>query len=364
MTTDNMETASGILTIDLEALAKNYKLLKSTVGSSCGIAGIVKANAYGLGLKEVADTLIKQNCSKFFVANLDEALSLRKISSDIDIHVLGGLFKGAEDIYIEHNIIPVLNCLDDIERFKNINSERNNAVLHFDTGMNRLGLDSAETDKLLNDMSLINNLNLTYIMTHFACADEKDNPMTAQQADEFKRIAQYFSNTPKSLANSPAIFRNDDYHCDLARPGIALYGGNPTPETENPMHNVVDLKCRILQIREGKIGDTVGYGATRTLKKNTQIATVAIGYADGFLRSNSDKAYVYWQDQRCPVLGRVSMDLITVDISDITGQKPQIGDMIEIIGANQTIDDLANSAGTISYEIITSLGARYKRQYI
>jgi len=364
MTIDNTRTASGVLTINLEALTQNYNLLKSTVGESCDVAGVVKANAYGLGLEKVTKALLKQNCSKFFVATLDEAIALRAINSDIIIYLLGGLFKGAEDIYIAQNITPVLNSLDEIKRYQALSSEHKNAILHFDTGMSRLGLDLSETQAILNDPTLLSGIKLTYIMSHFACADDKDHSMTIEQANKFAQIAEHFPNSLKSLANSSGVFRDTQHHYDLARPGISLYGGNPTPETQNPMKNVVELQCRILQIRDSKIGDSVGYSATHTLDQNTQIATLSCGYADGLLRSNSNKAYVYWQGQACPVLGRISMDLITIDIGNITGQKPQIGDMVEILGPNQNIDDLATNAGTISYEILTSLGARYKRHYI
>ena len=367
MTTDNLNTASGALTIDLGALAENYSILQNQVVAECDVAGIVKANAYGLGVEQVVQTLIKKGCTEFFVATLEEALQLRGIYKDINIHVLGGLFKSAEAEYLEHAIIPVLNSFDDIIRYQALIKKNNaplKAVLHFDTGMRRLGLDAFETKKLLDDMTLTNGINITNIMSHFACADDDNHALTKQQADEFDTIAKHFPNTPKSLANSSGVFRSADYHYNLARPGIALYGGNPTPESQNPMKNVVSLDARILQIRNASKAETVGYSATRKLTQDTQIATVACGYADGYLRSNSDRATVYWKGQACPLLGRVSMDLLTVDIGHISNDKPKTGDFIELLGANQTIDDLAESAGTISYEIITSLGARYSRRYI
>jgi alanine racemase len=201
-------------------------------------------------------------------------------------------------------------------------------------------------------------------MSHFASADEQDQELTQIQHQRFEGITKYFPDTPKSLANSSGLFRSKDYHYDMVRPGYALYGGNPTPETTNPMHNVVSLESRILQIRTCKKGETIGYGASYTFDKDTTTATLALGYADGFFRAHSNKAKLYYNNQPCPVIGRVSMDLVTIDISNITGKPPIQGDAVEILGANQSVDDLAISAGTIGYEILTSLGARYKREYI
>ena len=360
-------SANGILTINLEKLAANYRVFQNKVGTNCDVAGVIKADAYGLGLKQVSDQLKKLGCPLFLVATLDEALELREYDSDTPIAVLGGLMNKTESTYVEHHITPILNTPIDIKNWNDYAAQQHKnlkAILHCDTAMNRLGLSTQETKDFVQNRDLFNNIDITMVMSHFACADELDHPLTTQQAERFDTVAQSFPNAQKSLANSSGLFRNPQYHYDMVRPGYSLYGGNPTPETTNPMQNVVTLHSRILQIRECKKGQSIGYGATHEFNKDTRTATLALGYADGFLRSNSAKAVVYYEGQPCPVLGRVSMDLVSIDISHIKEKQPQQGEAIEILGDHQTVDDLANSAGTIGYEILTSLGKRYKRRYI
>lgn len=360
-----LDTANAHLTIDLDTLANNYRQFQKMASPHCAIAGVIKANAYGLGLKEVFQTLKALGCQQYFVATLDEALSLRAIDKSAPIAVLGGLFTGAEDTYIAHNITPVLNSPFDIDNWSTQarqKSQKLPAFIHFDTGMNRLGLSAAETSTLLEDQTKLDGLDVQLIMSHFICADNHNSPLTPEQAEKFSHIAKHFPKAKKSLANSPGLFANKSYHYDVARPGYSLYGGNPTPHTDNPMKPVVHLKARILQVRECKKGETIGYGPTYTFDKDTRTATVALGYADGFLRSNSNKAKLYYNGIACQVLGRVSMDLTSIDISPLPELKQ--GDWIEVLGDHQSVDDLAATAGTIGYEILTSLGSRYKRHYI
>ncbi|MCI5060321.1 MAG: alanine racemase [Alphaproteobacteria bacterium] len=359
------ELNAPFLAIDLGAIADNYLLLKKQVGANCAVAGVVKTNAYGLGVQEVAQTLEKFECPQYFVATLDEALTLRSCIPNTPVAVLGAVIKGAEKEYFNHNITPILNSLRDIETWRASASTRNQkleAIIHFDIGMNRLGLSTDESDILLDDLTLLEGLNITTIMSHFACADEKDHPLTEQQAHKFANIAMLFPRAYKSLANSSGIFRDRSFHYDMVRPGYALYGGNPTPETSNPMRPVVTLEAPVLQTRHVKKGQSVGYGTTHIFEQDTQTATIALGYGDGFLRSGSSKANVYYEGTACPVLGRVSMDLITIDIGHLE-QRPQTGDKVEILGHHQSIDDLAHTMDTIGYEILTSLGTRYKRVY-
>jgi alanine racemase len=363
--------SSGILTINLNALEKNYQTFQHKVGANCAVAGVVKADAYGLGFQPVVEKLTELGCSQFFVATLEEAIQLRGFNKNTPVAVLGGLYHGAENEYVTQHITPVLNSPDDIARWKNISANKEkalSAILHIDTAMNRLGLSAMETEDLINHIESLGNIDVQTIMTHFACADDKDHPLTQTQADRFVTIAlkfeKYFPKASKSLANSSGLFRNDDFHLDMVRPGYALYGGNPTPENANPMQRVVDLSVRILQVRACKKGETIGYGAGHKFTQDTQTATVALGYADGFLRSHSGQGQVYWQGQPCPVLGRVSMDAVTIDLSQIEGALPTQGDQIEILGPNQSVDDIANAAGTIGYEVLTSLGARYRRLYV
>ena len=356
---------SGKLSINLKALADNYRTFQSITPNHCDVAGVIKANAYGLGATEVFKTLKALNCPQFFVATLDEALTLRKNDSDTPIAVLGGLFSGAEDAYMQSNIVPVLNSPFEIEKWAEMakrSDKKLPTIIHFDTAMNRLGLSTEETQALLDDVSALDGLDVQLIMSHFACADEKDHELTEEQANRFAKIAKHFPHAKKSLANSPGLFSSDTYHYDLVRPGYALYGGNPTPHANNPMKTVVSLKVRILQIREAKKGDSIGYAASHTFEKDTRTATVALGYADGFLRSLSGKAKLYYDGTPCEVLGRVSMDLTSINIDHIPHAKP--GDWVEILGDNQNVDELADTCGTIGYEILTNLGQRYKRQYI
>lgn len=370
---------SGVLAIDLGALIQNYQILGDRVGANVGVAGILKANAYGLGLKEVATELKKQGCPQFFVATLEEALELRSFDENTPLAVLGGLFQGQESTYIEKNIIPVLNSPDDIKRWNKWGQDENKKVpafLHFDTGMNRLGLSRHEFEILRDDPSQFKAVNVQMVMSHFVAADDWAQAwakeLTIAQGDLFSDIAvraeKLWPNVKKSLANSPGAFRSPHYHYDMVRPGYALYGGNPTPEKTNLMHHVVSLKARILQIRRCKKHETIGYGASYKLNKDTRTATIAVGYADGFLRSASsskdNQAVVYYEGQPCPVIGRVSMDMVTIDISKVKDKPPAQGDAIEILGQHQSVDDLAKSASTIGYEILTSLGHRYKREYI
>jgi len=353
------------LTINLTALAQNYRLLQQKAGYDCVVAGVVKANAYGLGLEPVARTLLKEKCPQFFVATLGEALEFREIDKNTPVAVLGGLFYGVETLYLEKNIQPVINSLNDLARWQDLaikNKIKAPTILHFDTGMNRLGLSEDDAQTLISQPELYKSLDVQWIMSHFACADEPQHPLTADQAKRFQEISAHFPNAKKSLGNSSGLFRDVQFKSNMVRPGIALYGGNPTPEQSNPMKQVVSLNARVLQTRTCKKGDSIGYGASHVFEQDTQTATVGIGYADGFLRSNSNKGAFHYQSQLCPILGRVSMDLVTIDISQCKNM-PKQGDWVEVISSNNTIDDIAQNSNTISYEVLTSLGDRSLREY-
>ncbi len=357
---------SGVLTIDLKALAANYRQFRALAGPDVAVAGVVKADAYGLGAEQVFKALWQEGCTEFFVATPEEAFALRALEDEAQIAVLGGLWPGYAQDFLQQDIIPVLNSLEMTQRWQTLAQQKNQslpAILHFDTGMNRLGFGAQETQKILEDKTHLEGLDVQIVMSHFACADEKDHPLTAHQNERFAKIAAVFPGARKSLANSPGLFRAQDYHYDLVRPGYALYGGNPTPETDNPVRPVVRLDVPVLQIRDVKKGETIGYGAGHRFDKDTQTATLALGYADGFLRSGSGRANVFFKGQACPVLGRISMDLTSIDIGSLQ-EKPQPGDMIEILGAHQSVDDLAEAAGTIGYEVLTALGTRYRRSYV
>lgn len=364
-----MSGASSWLTINLGAIAANYRTLKSRVGDHVAVAPAVKANGYGLGAERVATTFYQQGARLFFVATMDEALNLRaQLPDDAHVAMLCGLIPGLEADYHAYNIWPVLNSLDDIERWQQecVRVQRAlPAIIHFDTGMNRLGLGPDETQELiLSGLPALESMDCKAIMSHFSCADESENPMTEEQFQTFDAIAKYFPHAKKSLCNSSGIFRDPKYHYDMVRSGMALCGLNPTPETDSPMQPVVQLETRILQIRNVDGKSAVGYGATYRFDKKGRQATVSMGYADGFLRHLGPKGKLYYNGQPCPITGRVSMDLVTVDISNIIGEQPQTGDKMEALGPHQSADSLAESGGTIGYEILTTLGSRYHRQYV
>lgn len=359
-------TAPARLNVSLSALVGNYRLMKSMGGSST--APVLKADGYGTGAAQAFKALRAEGAQQFFVATPEEGIALRSLDADAQIFILGGFYRGTDDAFITHRLSPVLNSLGDVERFTALGASKESrlpAAVHFDTGMNRLGLDAKDTARLIKDRTLMDGIDARIIMSHFACSDEKDHEMNARQAAAFDKIAQAFPDVPKSLCNSSGIFRDKNWHYDILRPGFALYGGNPTPEATNPMRRVVDLSVRILQTRCVKAGESAGYSATHHFQNDTLLATVALGYADGFQRSGSSRAKLFWNGQACPIVGRVSMDLIIVDLGGLpdNGPKPQAGDWLEVIGPHQSVDDLAADLGTIGYEVLTSLGRRYERIY-
>jgi alanine racemase len=357
----------AVLTIDLGAVRGNYNLLRSKIGNArCG--AVVKANAYGLGAAEISDALYDEGCRDFFVSSLEEGISLRKTLKNGRIYVLNGFYGSGADAYVQHNLIPVLGSFMEIEGFKKLCAKQNkklDAWLSFNIRMNRLGLGKVETEKLLQQKDMLDGINVTGILSHFACADEKDHPLNETQHEIFQKIAKHFPDAEKSLSNSSGIFRAQKYHYDVVRSGMALWGLNPTPETKNLMQPVTSLTAPILRVRLVYKGATVGYNATYKFDKDTWLATVSAGYADGIFWNLSNKGALYWKGYKCPVRGRVSMDLTTVDLSEVPENlRPKPGDALEILGPNQTADDLAKTAGTIGYEVLTRLGNRYERKYI
>jgi len=360
-----MRPAPALLRISSTNLAANYKTVCGQTQST--VAGVIKANGYGTGLEHAFETLWNEGCRQFFVATPEEAALAKSLQATAEIFVLGGFYHDADEYYAAHNIIPVLGSLEEIDRWSSFAKKAGRklpAAIHFDTGINRLGLGKDETKRLIENKSLLDSIDLKLIMSHFACSDEKDHDMNVRQAADFAKIAAAFPDTPKSLCNSSGIFRDKSWHHDLLRPGFCLYGGNPTPETKNPMYPVVSLNVRILQTSDVKKGETAGYGATHIFAADTHTATVALGYADGIPRSGSNKMKLFWNGRPCPVVGRISMDLTIVDIGSVTGSPPQPGDFLEVLGPSQSVDDLAAACGTIGYEILTSLGRRYERVYL
>jgi alanine racemase len=362
-----LDAALSRLVIDLGAVRRNYhRLLAELDGVPC--AGVVKADAYGLGAERVAPVLFEEGCRVFFVATLDEAVRLRAVLPEATVACLNGLLAGTEAVFTEHAIVPVINALEQIGRWRTHGLQVGRslpAMLHVDTGMNRLGLGEDEVDRMLETPGMLEGVDWLYLISHLAIADEPDNPMNAEQLARFRRVRQSLPHTMKaSFANSSGIFLGPDYHHDLARPGIALYGGRPRAGGENPMLCPIRIEGRILQVRDIGTGSTVGYRGSWRAGRPSRIATVAAGYADGYLRHLSSRGKVAVGAHLCPVVGRVSMDMITVDVTDVSPQQAIPGGTVEVLGPNVLPDAMADAAGTIGYELLTGLGSRYVRHYV
>ncbi|MGM0560175.1 MAG: alanine racemase [Pseudomonadota bacterium] len=356
--------AGALLTIDLTALQQNYRrLAEQAAPARC--AAVVKADAYGLGLDQVGPALAEAGANTFFVALPEEGMRLRSVLPDVTVYVLSGYFPGAEADYAEYQLRPVLNSLGDIERYRQaVENHPVPAGLHLDTGMSRLGLSRTEWLALQERPELIQGLDLRLHMSHLACAEDQDHPMNNEQLERYRQIQAFLPEIPASLANSSGLFLGPDYSFQLARPGVALYGANPTPGQPTPMQPVVRLSARILQVREIDSGESVGYGATYTADTPRRVATIAAGYADGLHRALSNTGRAWMEGYELPFLGRVSMDLITLDASNLPPALAQAGRSVDLLGPDQNVDSLAEQAGTIPYEILTNLGLRYHRQYL
>ena len=359
--------AGAILEIDLGAIARNWRLLQSKVGRNVWCAGVVKANAYGLGVVPVAKTLAAAGCKSFFVASLDEALALRDVLKTPEIVVLNGLDPGNAHDFLKARLTPVLNDLGQVETWRGLSladpRARQPAILHLDTGMNRLGLSRPETAVLTTEPDRLAGVTLRAIMTHLACAEEPKHEKNADQRRRFVAARRQLPSAPASIANSSGIFLGPDFHFDLVRPGAALYGLNPVPGTSNPMAQAVNLKGKILQVRDVDRGESVGYGARHRMNRGGRIATVAVGYADGWLRASSERGAGRIGGHEAPIVGRISMDLMTLDVTAIDPGLTQPGAMVDLIDSKNTVDRVAEQASTIGYEILTALGRRYHRVY-
>jgi alanine racemase len=332
---------------------------------------VVKANAYGLGLEPVAQTLAQAGAQFFFVANPEEALILRQTLPNVHIFVLGGLWPRTAELYAERRLMPIIHSMAMLDEWLDFCMQRGEAypaALSFDTGMNRLGFRLSDVNWVRQQMQR-SGYQPQVIMSHLCCADLPNHEKNRTQLALFQSIMAHFPDIPASLANSAGLMGNKANHFQLVRPGIALYGGRAISGRKNPLTQVVNLQVPILQIRDGKTGESVGYGANYTLERDSRIAIISLGYADGFLRSLSTSdshkgTKLAINGQLVPVIGRVSMDVVALDVTAFGLNGPVAGDMVEVLGPNVTIDDLADAAGTIGYEILTSLKGRYHRQYI
>jgi alanine racemase len=362
--------ATGVVTVDLDALQNNWRALANLVApAEC--AGVVKADAYGLGAAEVIPALHRAGCRTFFVATPEEGRRARLLAPDARLFVLDGLFPGAAPLLLAADVTPVLSSLDDAEDWAREAARLGkplSAALQVDSGLNRLGLSGSDVKALASKPSLLSGLDLQLVMSHLACADDPEHPHNARQRTAFNRRRALLPSVPASLAASDGLMLGASYHYDLVRPGYALYGGQAFRGEATPVSPVVTIQARIVQVRSLKAGDSVGYSATWHATRPTRLAVIAAGYGDGIARalsaaSGKKGGMVMIAGQRAPVVGRVSMDLITVDVTDVDGEITR-GDLATLVGPGLTIEAMGKAAGTIGYEVLTRLGPRFVRRYI
>lgn len=356
--------AGAILTVDLEAIVSNYTLLRGRLGrAEC--SAVVKADAYGLGAAEVASALQAAGCRSFFVAHVEEGLVLREALPDARILVLNGMPAGAEEDFLAAGLVPVINSLRELAAWRERAVEAGRklpAALQVDSGMSRLGLAPRDVDYVSADRSLLEPIDVVAVLSHLACADEPDHPANGMQRREFDRLRAMLPPAPASLANSSGIFLGNGFHYDLARPGAALYGINPTPRAPNPMLPVVRLSARIVQLRDVPAQVGIGYGHAARADRPMRLATISLGYADGWHRCAAAAAFL--DGLRLPFIGRLSMDSIILDATECRKNALREGTLVDLICPEQTVDQVACASGTIGYEVLTSLGRRFHRRYL
>ncbi len=353
--------ATTMLTIDVAAVVANWRRIAAMVAPA-EAAAVVKADCYGLGAAHIAPALFAAGCRSFFVATIDEGIRLRRDLPDGAIYVLSGPLPGTEADFAAHRLIPVLNSLPQVAGWTAGGGAA--CVIHIDTAMNRLGLEQGELERLTSDPQLLGANRPVLIMSHLACADETQSPVNQAQLTAFHRLCGGFAAIRRSLAASSGVFLGPAFHFDMVRPGAALYGLNPTPDHPNPMAQVVRLQGKILQVRDVDSPMTVGYGATHRVARRGRLATVAIGYADGWFRSLGNRGHGVIGGIKVPVAGRVSMDLTSFDVTEVPSALLHPGALVDLIGPTHTADDVAADAGTIGYEILTALGRRHHRRWL
>ena len=363
--------ATGVIVIDLAQVRANWcALARHVAPAKCG--AVVKADAYGVGAARIIPAIANAGCSVFFVATPEEARDARAFAPNATIYVLDGLLPGTARLLRSIDAIPVLSSLSQAREWADHTSDRADpapAALHIDTGLNRLGMSQEEVEELSRDVDLLARLRLALVMTHLACADEAGHPMNRQQLDTFHRLRGSLPFAPASIAASDGMMLSAEYHCDLVRPGYALYGGQAAPGRLTPVGPVVRVSARILQVREVSCGERIGYSASYCAHKPHRIATVAAGYADGVFRHASATneepgGAVSIRGKRAPIVGRVSMDLITVDVTQIDDPEPAPGDWVDLVGPDLAMESVGSDAKTIGYEVLTRLGPRFHRVYL
>ncbi|BCP52909.1 alanine racemase [Kaistia sp. 32K] len=360
-------TAGNRLTIDLAALARNWRTLDAQAGAA-ETAAAVKGNAYGIGVEPAVRALSTAGCRSFFVALPEEGVRLRSVLKDATIYVLNGLARDLASMHAANHLRPVIGSTGELEDWAAYRAAggTGQAALHVDTGMNRLGLTFDEARELASDKARLDKLGLSLVMSHLACADTPDHPLNARQLATMQDVRSLFPGVAASLANTAGITLGRDFQFDLVRPGIGLYGGTYRIDLP-PLEPVVTAEARIVQIRDVPAGETVGYGAAETVHRQSRIAILSTGYADGYHRhaSSTDAAKgaeTFLHGRRAPLVGRISMDLMAIDVTDIP--EAERGDWVELFGSGMPLAEVASAAGTIGYELLTSLGGRYDRHYV
>lgn len=364
---------SGKLVIDLAAIVENWRYFCS-LSKGAVTAAVVKADAYGLGAKPVATALYKAGCDYFFVASVEEGVSLRAVlGGEPTIFVLNGFRLADKPRFINDRLVPVINTAHTLEQWQS-HCQGYDAAIMVDTGINRLGLSVREFERLCSNSVYLKNCNLKWLISHFACADVPDHPKNAEQAQSFARlygqVTSFFPSLKASLSNTAGIVLGAEHHYQLTRPGIGLYGGSPALGAPLPLKGVVTLNLPVLQLKQLDLDGSVGYGAAASVKAGDLLATVFGGYADGLLRSLGGRGHGYVCGRRVPMVGRVSMDYCVFNLSSVADElnireSYARGELaIELIGPNQSIDQLAVAARTLPYELLTALGTRYERQYL
>jgi len=353
------------LVVDLDALADNFATLRAQAPDA-EVAPVVKADGYGLGAGPVGFRLWAEGARRFFVARVGEGERLRAALGPhrpAEIYVLDGAPAGAMPRIAAAGLTPVLNTLAQVEEASAFSGrhERLPVALHIDTGLNRLGLRSEEAEALARTPARLKGLDLRLVMSHLACGPTPGHPMNRRQLDAFQAAAALFPDAKRSLANSAGIFLGPDFHFDVVRPGITLYGGGPQERHDPRIAAVATLEAPILQVRAVPSGESVGYDATFTAERPTRVAIVPLGHADGILRSLAGQGFAWFEGGRRPILGSVSMDLVAIDVTGCEAARP--GEWVELIGPNALVDDVAKAAGTISYEVLVRLSGRADRIY-
>ncbi len=357
---------TAVATIDVHAIVANYTALTKRV-APIECSAVVKADAYGLGADKIAPALYQAGCRTFFVAQIEEALQLKNIlPENITLALLNELPHNTEELIAQAGIIPVLNSWDTLESWQTLCQKKDKkfpAIVQIDTSMNRLGLDKKDLQKLIKKPTIFEKAEIKYILSHLANGDNATHSYNYTQLATFKTILAQLPTCKVSFANSGGIFLGNDFYFDLVRPGIALYGVDPHGKYPTPLKPVLKLEAQVLQSRFIDAGVPIGYGGIFITRRPSTLATISIGYADGWPRILSNKSAVYFNGQKLPIVGRISMDSTIVDATDLD-KKPQRGDWVELIGPHQTLEKVSTDANTIPNEILTSLGKRYKRIYI